>query len=88
MKFPETEEVVELGACLLAESAPPMLLTTPVVEALPVVVTFILLQWTICRSSAVSTPAVTYAAPARAIEHVAPVPVRVGGPSLQSRTHS
>merc|ERR1711945_74981 len=62
----EIVEVVEIGAPLPAESAPPMFVTAPVLEAPPApVVEYV-----------APAPAVTYApvAPAPVVEYVAPAP--------------
>merc|ERR1712136_593623 len=80
----EIVEVVEIGAPLPAESAPPMFVTAPALEAPPVVVEYV--QPTPVVEHVAPAPAVTYApvapapvvhapvAAAPVVEYVAPAP--------------
>merc|ERR1711991_1015197 len=78
----EIVEVVEMGAPLPAESAPPMFVTAPVLEAPPPVVEYVAPAPAVTYAHATSAPVVEYVAPAPTVAYAAPVTTMTAAPTV------
>merc|ERR1712064_220523 len=87
----EIVEVVEMGAPLPAESAPPMFVTAPVLEAPPAVAEYVqpapVVEYVapapaVTYAHATAAPVVEYVAPAPTVAYAAPVTTMTAAPTV------